>query len=99
MIACLWRDFFAVWDMRNEHRHGRDSSVKAKRVREQVIREVEVLFKLACEIHPDDVEIFDNVTLEDLVKTSTGNMYAWKENWESAIIESKARAKAEGICA
>ena len=95
MIACLWRDIFALWAIRNEQRHGRDSSVKATKEREQLLREIDLLFESACDIHPDDAAIFDGVVYEELVETCTGNIYAWKKNWEPAIIASKARYKRE----
>lgn len=90
-----WKDFFELWEQRNECRHGKTKAEKALLERNHISRELEIIFRDANEIHEDDKAYFDDVTLEELLETPTANMYAWKAGYEKAIQASKKRRQQE----
>ena len=94
MIGTIWTDWFELWTMRNEDRHGKDKSSRASAKRGQMIREVEALYMLASEVHPEDTDIFD-VELETLLQRSTSSLFSWKANWEPVIRSSINKYRAQ----
>ena len=93
MVSTLWTDWFQLWTMRNEDRHGKDKTAQAQAKREQVIREVSFLYQMSGDVQRKDMDVFDT-DLETMIQSSTANMFAWKSNWEKIITASVQRERA-----
>ena len=90
MIATLWTDWFELWTMRNEDRHGKNKNEQTKAIRAQTIREVTALYDKAEDMDPSDLDIFDQ-SLETMIEDTTASLFSWKSNWERIINASVVR--------
>ena len=93
MVSTLWTNWFKLWTMGNEDRHGKDRTAQAEAEREQVIREVRLLYQMSVDVQRKDMDVFDT-DLETMIQSSTANMFAWKSNWEKIITASVRHEKA-----
>ena len=92
IISTIWTDWIKLWEMRNEDRHGKDKTAQAKAERETIIRQVLALYEKACDIHQDDVAIF-NIPIEEMAKRETANIFSWMQIWEPLIEMSIEKQK------
>ena len=55
----LLRGWLDLWELRNDDRHGRDAQSKAEAIRQQTLRELELLYGLKGSVMPQHAWILD----------------------------------------
>jgi len=84
VIAALFQQWLSLWKLRNEDRHGRDSTSRAEASRRQAIREIELLYNKYDQVLPSYRWILEE-PLEEKLNWTTNLMRAWISNFKPIL--------------
>lgn len=85
-----------LWDTRNTDRHGKDETSKSKARKEQVMRELTLLYSYRNQILHRDQSIFLE-TIEDHTQKPTHSIRQWINTHQPLILKSVKDAKSQSI--
>ena len=85
-----------LWDSRNEDRHGKDLTTRANAIKEQTIRELEILYSIRHTVLQQDSNLYyDNIDEHKAKPTNT--IRQWINTYQSLILKSAKDAKTKSL--
>ena len=85
-----------LWDTRNQDRHGKDSTTRAKAAKEQTIRELEALYTIRHTVLQRDAKLFyEDIT--DHKAKPTNTIRQWINTYQPLILKSAKDAKNKSL--
>ena len=85
-----------LWDSRNQDQHGKDTSTRAKALKDQVIRELEILYSIRHTVLQRDSNLFyDNI--EEHQAQPTNTIRQWINTYQPLILKSAKDAKTKSL--
>jgi hypothetical protein len=96
VLSHIFSQWNNLWNSRNSERHGKDQKAKAKLLKDQAIRELEVLYTLRENVlHRDRTLFFDDITLH--TSQPTRAIRQWINTYKPLLLKSSKDAKSKSI--
>jgi hypothetical protein len=86
----------SLWDTRNSDRHGKDEITKSKARKEQVTRELTLLYSYRTQVLHRDQSIFHD-TLDVHLLKPTNSIRQWINTYQPLILKSAKDAKSQSL--
>ena len=95
-LTHIFNHWNTLWDSQNQDQHGKDSSTHAKALRDQVIRELEILYSIHHTVLQRDSNLFyDNI--EEHQAQPTNTIRQWINIYQPLILKSAKDAKTKSL--
>lgn len=89
VVDFIFQEWWKLWKLRNDDRHGRDAQTKAQLEHAQAIRELTLLYEAYSHTEDPRLSWLFDVPLATRIQTrSTSSMRQWLNQWEPVLRES-----------
>ena len=96
MLLHIFDHWNTLWDSRNQDRHGKDLTTRAKAIKEQTIRELEILYSIRHTVLQRDSNLYyDNIDEHKAKPTNT--IRQWINTYQPLILKSAKDAKTNSL--
>ena len=90
VIDCIFNQWWQLWTLRNQDRHGRDSLTRAQADTTQAHRELNLLYKQYKNIAPQTLQWLFDMDVHTKKQWSTSKLRQWLSTWQP-VLEAKTR--------
>jgi hypothetical protein len=101
MITVIWKQFFMMWEQRNQQVHGHDKTTQRKAKRRRLASEFKHLHSKRPEVLHTDRDLFIGTTEDDVdtfIETATPKYIEnWLQVWRPVILDSVKAAAAYAL--
>ena len=87
VIDCIFQQWWLLWELRNQDRHGRDASTQAQASTLQAHRELQILYDTYKPIAPQQLQWLFNIDISTRTLWSTNKLWQWIHTWRPTLEE------------
>ncbi|CAB9522216.1 expressed unknown protein [Seminavis robusta] len=88
LIDIIYKEWWKLWDMRNQDRHGHDMRTKSQAKKAQAIRQLTQFYEAYQQEVPEHLEWLFQIPLESRMQLNTPVIIQFLNTWEPVLQES-----------
>ena len=90
VIDCIFEQWWKLWDIRNQDRHGRDRLTQAQASTTQAQRELKLIYDRFKAIAPQTLQWLFNMDIDTRQQWTTPKLRQWINTWQP-VLEDRTR--------
>ena len=87
IVDCISQQWWTIWELRNQDRHGRDHLTQAQASTLQAHRELQLLYNKYELIAPQQLQWLFNIDVNTCKQWPTNKLWQWIHTWQPTLEE------------